>query len=100
MDDDDSKCDLESRDGKFDDYYEQELEEQLEIFPEKKGIKKFGSVLHCVQQVSNFVLDTDLQEKIQILTRDLEPVQSFPGKAILLPTSISDRILTKLARSP
>ena len=71
LDDDDSKCDLESRDGKFDDDYydEQELEEQLEIFPEKKGIKKFGSVLHCVQQVSNFVLDTDLQEKIQILTR-------------------------------
>jgi len=75
-----------------------ELEEQLEIFPEKKGIKKFGSVLHCVQQVSNFALDNDLQEKIQILTRDLEPVPSLPGKAILLPTSISDRILTKLAR--
>ena len=34
-----------------DDDNDQELEEQLEIFPEKRGIKKLGSVLHCVQQV-------------------------------------------------
>merc|ERR1719209_237345 len=75
-----------------------ELEEQLEIFPEKRGIKKLGSVLHCVQQVSNFVLDSDLQERIKNLTRDLEPVPSLPREVTLLPTTLSDRILIKLAR--
>jgi len=75
-----------------------ELEEQLEIFPEKKGIKKLGSVLHCVEQVSNFALDSDLQERIKNLTRDLEPVPSLPREVALLPTDLSDRILIKLAR--
>jgi len=76
-----------------------ELEEQLEIFPEKKGITKLGSVLHCVQQVSNFALDSDLLERITNLTRDLEPVASLPREVALLPTtSVSERILIKLAR--
>jgi len=75
-----------------------ELEEQLEIFPEKRGIKKLGSVLHCVQQVSNFALDNDLQERITNLTRELEPA-SLPKEVVaVLPTNVSDRILIKLAR--
>ena len=34
-----------------DDNINQELEEQLFIFPEKKGIKELGSVIHLTQQV-------------------------------------------------
>ena len=30
----------------------QELEQQLVIFPEKRGIKQLGSVIHYVEQVS------------------------------------------------
>ena len=31
----------------------QELEQQLVIFPEKRGIKQLGSVIHYVEQVSD-----------------------------------------------
>ena len=31
----------------------QELEQQLVIFPEKRGIKQLGSVIHYVEQVGD-----------------------------------------------
>jgi len=75
-----------------------ELEEQLFIFPEKKGIKELGSVIHLTQQVSNFTFDNDLQERIKHLTRELEPAESSPKEVAHLSTCVSDRILNKLGR--
>lgn len=75
-----------------------ELEQQLVIFPEKRGIKQLGSVIHYVEQVSNFSLEEDLHERVKRLTRRLEPARQ-PLRGEPVPSGpLSDRILHKLGR--
>ena len=40
----------------------QELEQQLVIFPEKRGIKQLGSVIHYVEQVRSDTLRNENQK--------------------------------------
>ena len=41
----------------------QELEQQLVIFPEKRGIKQLGSVIHYVEQVRSDTLRNETKNK-------------------------------------
>lgn len=44
----------------------QELEQQLVIFPEKRGIKQLGSVIHYVEQVRSDTLRNETRNKQNI----------------------------------
>ena len=82
----------------------QELEKQLVIFPEVRGISYLGSVLHCVEQTSGRRLEPALLSRLEELTRQLEPVAAsspapLQGGAVGLPARLVARLGRDLERA-
>ena len=77
-----------------------ELEHQLVIFPECRGVSALSSVLHCSQQ-AGAKLDQGLLDRVDVLVRDLEPAVPSPRAkeaANLPPGRVPARLVVKLAR--